>query len=105
VRRAGTQRVQIRRAYRCCLLYRTCSASPISLRMTTALSSRSRPARHILSIAEAARGVVAQAVARKDPLASRAAAVLPISEVAVSLYQPLVLPLGAAPGPEARSAA
>jgi hypothetical protein len=43
---------------------------------------------------EAARGAVAQAgVAPKDPLASRIAAVLPISEAAVSLYQPLVLPL------------
>jgi hypothetical protein len=43
---------------------------------------------------EAARGAVAQAgVAPKDPLASRIAAVLPISEAAVSLYQPLALPL------------
>jgi hypothetical protein len=43
---------------------------------------------------EAARGVVAQAgIAPKDPLASRIAAVLPVSEAAIQLYQPLVLPL------------
>ena len=43
---------------------------------------------------EAARTAVAQAgVAPKDPMASRIAAVLPVSEAAVQLYQPLVLPL------------
>jgi len=29
----------------------------------------------------------------KDPMASRISAVLPVSEAAISLYQPLVLPL------------
>lgn len=43
---------------------------------------------------EAARAAVAQAgVVPKDPMASRIAAVLPVSEAAVQLYQPLVLPL------------
>jgi hypothetical protein len=43
---------------------------------------------------EAARGEVAQAgVVPKDPMASRLAAVLPVSEAAISLYQPLILPL------------
>lgn len=43
---------------------------------------------------EAARGAVAQAgVVPKDPMAVRLAAVLPVSEEAVALYQPLVLPL------------
>jgi hypothetical protein len=43
---------------------------------------------------EAARSAVAQAgVAPKDPMASRIAAVLPIPEEAVRIYQPLILPL------------
>ena len=43
---------------------------------------------------QAAREGVAQAgVVPKDPMASRIAAVLPVSEEAVRLYQPLVLPL------------
>lgn len=43
---------------------------------------------------QAARVEVAQAgVVPKDPMASRIAAVLPVSEAAVQLYQPLVLPL------------
>jgi hypothetical protein len=43
---------------------------------------------------EAARGAVAQAgVVPKDPMASRIAAVLPINEEAIRIYQPLVLPL------------
>lgn len=43
---------------------------------------------------EAARASIAQVgVAQRDPLASRIAAVLPVSEAAASLYQPLVLPL------------
>jgi hypothetical protein len=43
---------------------------------------------------EAARGDVAQAgVVPKDPMASRIAAVLPIPEEAVRIYQPLILPL------------
>lgn len=43
---------------------------------------------------EAARAAVAQAgVVPRDPMASRIAAVLPVSEAAVQLYQPLVLPL------------
>jgi hypothetical protein len=43
---------------------------------------------------EAARTAVAQAgVAPKDPMASRIAAVLPVNEEAVRIYQPLVLPL------------
>ncbi len=43
---------------------------------------------------EAARGTVAQAgVVPKDPMASRIAAVLPVPEEAVRVYQPLVLPL------------
>jgi hypothetical protein len=43
---------------------------------------------------ETARSAVAQAgVAPKDPMASRIAAVLPIPEEAVRVYQPLILPL------------
>lgn len=43
---------------------------------------------------EAARETVAQAgVVPKDPMASRIAAVLPVNEEAVRIYQPLVLPL------------
>lgn len=43
---------------------------------------------------ETARSGVAQAgVAPKDPMASRLAAVLPVSEAEVRLYQPLILPL------------
>jgi hypothetical protein len=43
---------------------------------------------------KAARDDVAQAgVVPTDPMASRIAAVLPVSEAAISLYQPLVLPL------------
>lgn len=43
---------------------------------------------------EAARDAVAKAgVVPNDPMASRIAAVLPVSEAAISLYQPLVLPL------------
>lgn len=43
---------------------------------------------------EAARGELAQAgVVPKDPMASRLAAVIPVSEAAIALYQPLVLPL------------
>ena len=43
---------------------------------------------------KSARGELAQAgVVPKDPLASRLAAVLPVSEEAVALYQPLVLPV------------
>jgi hypothetical protein len=43
---------------------------------------------------EAARDRVAQAgVVPKDPAASRIAAVLPFSEAAIQLYQPLILPL------------
>lgn len=37
--------------------------------------------------------VAAAGVVPKDPMASRLAAVLPVSEAAISLYQPLVLPL------------
>lgn len=43
---------------------------------------------------EAARDAVAKAgVVPKDPMARRLAAVLPVSEEAVALYQPLILPL------------
>ena len=43
---------------------------------------------------EAARGGVAQAgVAPKDPMASRLAAVLPVSEAAIQSIRPLILPL------------
>jgi hypothetical protein len=43
---------------------------------------------------EAARGGVAQAgIAPRDPMASRLAAVLPVNEEAVRIYQPLILPL------------
>ena len=43
---------------------------------------------------KSARGELAQAgVVPKDPLASRLAAVLPVTEEAVALYQPLVLPV------------
>lgn len=43
---------------------------------------------------EAARGEQAKAgVAPKDPMASRLAAVLPVSEADIALYQPLILPL------------
>lgn len=43
---------------------------------------------------ETARTKLAQAgVVPKDPMASRLAAVLPVSEAAIALYQPLVLPL------------
>jgi hypothetical protein len=43
---------------------------------------------------EAARTAVAQAgVAPNDPMASRIAAALPVSEEAVRIYQPLILPL------------
>jgi hypothetical protein len=43
---------------------------------------------------QAARDAIAQAgVVPKDPMASRIAAVLPINEEAVRIYQPLVLPL------------
>jgi hypothetical protein len=43
---------------------------------------------------EAARDAVAKAgVVPKDPMASRIAAVLPVNEEAIQLYQPLVLPL------------
>jgi hypothetical protein len=56
-----------------------------------AAESRAEASRERL---EAARSGVAQAgVVPKDPAASRIAAVLPIPEEAVRLYQPLVLPL------------
>jgi hypothetical protein len=57
----------------------------------TAAEERAEKSRERL---KAARGELVQAgVVPKDPMASRLAAVLPVSEADIALYQPLVLPL------------
>jgi hypothetical protein len=46
-----------------------------------------------LRVLNARSGVAQAGIVPKDPMASRVAAVLPIPEEAVPIYQPLVLPL------------